>query len=108
MLRDSTATEKELLVAVEMAGSSVVVDDDLVGALLAVLRNSQVSEGVRGRAAIPLGPVLELATRRRFSGTLRTPTTRRSARRLLEATSMTGERDEEDDDLEEEEPDPLN
>lgn len=61
VLRDSAATEKELLVAVEMAGSSVVVDDDLVGALLAVLRNSQVSEGVRSRAAIALGPVLELA-----------------------------------------------
>ena len=61
VLRDSAATEKELLVAVEMAGNSVVVDDDLVGALLAVLRNSQVSEGVRGRAAIALGPVLELA-----------------------------------------------
>jgi hypothetical protein len=61
VLRSSEASDKELLLAVELAGNSVVVDDELVSALLAILRNNQASEEVRGRAAISLGPVLELA-----------------------------------------------
>jgi hypothetical protein len=59
VLRDHSAGEKELLLAAELAGDSSVVDDDLVGALLAILRGD-ASEQVVGQAAISLGPVLEL------------------------------------------------
>lgn len=61
VLRSTAAREEELSLTVELAGNSVVIDDELVGALLAVLSNSKVSDETRGRAAISLGPVLELA-----------------------------------------------
>jgi len=44
-----------------MAGDFTVVNEELVEALLAVLRCGDESEGLRGRAAISLGPILEYA-----------------------------------------------
>ena len=60
LLRDPAASEEERLLGVELAGDSVVINDELAGALLMVLRSSGESEMVRSRAAISLGPVLEL------------------------------------------------
>ncbi|HEX7507590.1 MAG TPA: hypothetical protein VF550_12505 [Polyangia bacterium] len=60
LLRDPGTSEEERLLGVELAGDSVVVDDALVAVLLIVLRNGGESELVRSRAAISLGPVLEL------------------------------------------------
>jgi len=61
VLRDRKATQSERLLATELAGDFTVIDDELVGALLAILRSGEEPEGVRGRAAISLGPVLEHA-----------------------------------------------
>ena len=59
VLRDEQALESDRLLATEMAGDFTVVNDELVEALLAILRNSEESKQVRARAAISLGPVTE-------------------------------------------------
>lgn len=51
--------ESDLLLAVELAGDFVVVNDELVDALLSILCNGDESDELRGRAAISLGPALE-------------------------------------------------
>src|SRR5271167_2664009 len=61
VLRDEQATVSDRVLATEMAGDFTVVNDELVEALLAILRNSEESKQVRARAAISLGPVLEYA-----------------------------------------------
>ena len=60
-LRDDGAHEPELLLAAEFAGDLVVINDELVDALLAFLRSGNRSETLRVQAAISLGPVLEYA-----------------------------------------------
>jgi hypothetical protein len=60
LLRTPGTNEEERLLGVELAGDSVVVNDELAGALLVVLRSGSESDLVRSRAAISLGPVLEL------------------------------------------------
>lgn len=59
VLRDDSAGEEERLLAVELAGNSVVINDDLVRALLATVERDRDSERVRALAAISLGPTLE-------------------------------------------------
>ena len=61
VLRDEQAAEPDRVLAAEMAGDFTVVNDELVEALLAILRNSEESQEVRARAAISLGPILEYA-----------------------------------------------
>jgi uncharacterized protein (UPF0147 family) len=61
VLRDEQAAEPDRILATEMAGDFTVVNDELVEALLAILRNSEESKEVRARAAISLGPILESA-----------------------------------------------
>src|SRR2546429_3035123 len=61
VLRDEQAIESDRLLATDMAGDFTVVNDELVEALLAILRKSQESKQVRARAAISLGPILEYA-----------------------------------------------
>ena len=51
---------EELATAVELAGDLAVMDDDIAGLLLGVVRGSGPAE-LRGRAAIALGPALEEA-----------------------------------------------
>jgi hypothetical protein len=58
-LRDDSAPETDLLVAAELAGNVVVVDDKLADALLSILADGRKSEELRSRAAIALGPILE-------------------------------------------------
>ncbi len=60
-LRDRTIDAADRLVAAKLAGDVTVVNDNLVELLLATLHDSTESEEMRGRAAISLGPVLELA-----------------------------------------------
>lgn len=60
-LGDRGADEADRLLAAELAGDVTVVDDRLVEALLAVLRDSDETERLRGQAAISLGPILEEA-----------------------------------------------
>ena len=59
ILRTERSAESDLLLATELAGDLTVVNDELVDALLSILRSGDKSEMVRGRAAISLGPVLE-------------------------------------------------
>jgi HEAT repeat protein len=59
ILRDEHADASDRLVAAELAGDYTVINDPLVDALLAILRNRNESEELRGLAAISLGPVLE-------------------------------------------------
>lgn len=61
ILRDDRAAESDRLLAAELAGDFIVINDELVGALLSILRNRTESEELRGKAAISLGPVLEQA-----------------------------------------------
>ncbi len=61
VLRGSGFAESDLSLAVDLAGELAVINDDLVDALLAVLRRSDESEETRGKAAISLGAVLEQA-----------------------------------------------
>ena len=61
LLRDDQAAEGDRLVAAELAGDLTVLNDELVDALLAILRSGAASETLRGQTAISLGPVLEQA-----------------------------------------------
>jgi HEAT repeat protein len=60
-LRDKQASEEDRLLAAELGGDFTVINDELVDALLAVVRSGDESEALRGAAAIGLGPVLEHA-----------------------------------------------
>jgi len=66
VLRDRRAGEDARILATELAGNSVVINDEMAGALLTVLRCNDESENVRSRAAISLGPVLELCDTQGF------------------------------------------
>jgi hypothetical protein len=61
VLRDPQAAESDRLIAAELAGDFVVVDDEIVDKLLSILVDSTESEELRAQAAISLGPALEQA-----------------------------------------------
>jgi len=61
VLGNRTAPASERLMAAEMAGNPVVVNDRIAKALLDVLRSGDEPEELRGMAAIALGPALEHA-----------------------------------------------
>lgn len=61
VLRDTQAVEPDRLLAAELAGDLVAIDDELVDALLTVLRSDTEPEKLRATSAISLGPVLEQA-----------------------------------------------
>ncbi len=61
VLRDDTASEADRLIAAELGGDYVVVNDQLAEALMAIVRSNEESEQLRARAAISFGPVLETA-----------------------------------------------
>ncbi len=60
-LSEKDAVPADRLFAVECAGDSTIVDDKMVEKLIEILQNTEESEELRGKAAISLGPVLELA-----------------------------------------------
>ena len=61
VLLDDQAHESDRLLAAELAGDSTVISDDLADALLSILCNPREPDGLRGQAAISLGPALEYA-----------------------------------------------
>jgi hypothetical protein len=61
VLRDDQADESDRLLAAELAGDFTVINEELVDALLSVLRSGVAPEPLRITAAISLGPVLEHA-----------------------------------------------
>ena len=60
-LRDKQAKESDRLIAAELAGELVAMNDDLADALLAAVGSADESEELRATAAVGLGPVLEQA-----------------------------------------------
>jgi hypothetical protein len=60
-LIDPRASESDRLIAADLAGDSVVIDDELAEALLTIVGSADESEELRAKAVISLGPVLELA-----------------------------------------------
>jgi len=61
VLHDDQAHGSDRLLAAELAGDSTVINDDLADALLSILCNPREPDGIRGQAAISLGPALEYA-----------------------------------------------
>lgn len=61
ILHDDSADGSERLLAVELAGDSTVICDELADALLSILGNEREPDDLRGQAAIALGPALEYA-----------------------------------------------
>jgi len=59
VLGDPAADFSDRLLAVEMAGDMVVVNNELAEALLAVVENNDETEELRARAVISLEPALE-------------------------------------------------
>ena len=59
VLDDRQADAADRLLAAELAGEIVAIDDDLAGALLSIVGDATASEPLRCRAALSLGPVLE-------------------------------------------------
>lgn len=82
ILRDEHAAEPDRVLATELAGDFTVVNDELVDALLALLRSSDESERVRARAAISLGPVLEHADTEGFENGGEAPISERTFQRI--------------------------
>ena len=59
VLDDRQADASDRLLAAELAGEVVVINDDLARALLSLVGDATASEPLRCRAALSLGPVLE-------------------------------------------------
>ncbi|MFC1735770.1 hypothetical protein ACFL1X_06610 [Candidatus Hydrogenedentota bacterium] len=59
ILRDCRVDVADRLLAVGFAGDCVVINDELVDALLSILQSNGEPELLRGMAAIALGPVLD-------------------------------------------------
>lgn len=60
-LTDRQAGESDRLIAAELAGDSVAINDELANDLLAVVSDPAESEQMRATAATSFGPVLDLA-----------------------------------------------
>ena len=60
-LRDPQARPADRRTAAQLAGEIVVIDDDLCSALLELLASEKEDEALRSKAAISLGPALEMA-----------------------------------------------
>jgi hypothetical protein len=61
VLRDEKVSPSDREVAASLAGDGVVINDELVDALLSVVSSPRNTETLRGGAAIALGPALEQA-----------------------------------------------
>lgn len=85
ILRDHRSSESDLLLATELAGDFTIVNDELVDALLSILRSRDKPEEVRGRAAISLGPVLEHADTEGFEEAGDLPITERTFHGIQES-----------------------
>ena len=85
ILRDDRSSASDLLLATELAGDFTVINDELVDALLSILRSGDKSEKVRGRAAISLGPVLEHSDTEGFEAADDPPIAERTFHRIQEA-----------------------
>lgn len=84
VLDDDKAAGSERLLAVEMAGDSTVICNELAEALLYIIGNERDSDELRGRAAIALGPALEYAFIDEFEEPDEVPITEQMFHRIQE------------------------
>jgi hypothetical protein len=77
-LADPKASESDRLIAAELAGDFVVINDELANALLTIVRNAGETEQLRATAAISLGPILEHAEAEGFEIPDEVPITKRT------------------------------
>jgi hypothetical protein len=82
LLVDQRARKSDRLIAAELAGDLTVINDDLAHTLLAVACNAHESDQVRAKAAISLGPVLELADTDGFENPDDVPVAERTFRHI--------------------------
>jgi uncharacterized protein (UPF0147 family) len=61
VLRNDQSDESERLLAVELAGDSTVINDELADELIVIVSDDKESDSLRAKAAISLGPALEYA-----------------------------------------------
>jgi len=78
ILRDGRATRDDRLLAAELAGDLTVINNELVDALLSVLRSDGEPEELRAQAATSLGPILEHAATDGFEDGAAVPITERA------------------------------
>lgn len=83
ILRDRNETASDRLVAAELAGEYVVVNDEIVDELLKVLTSDAEPEDLRGQAAISLGPALEAADTDGFDDPDAAPITEDTFKKIL-------------------------
>jgi hypothetical protein len=84
ILADPRAAESDRLIAAELAGDAVVINNQLADSLMAVIRNPGEPEPLRAMAAIALGPVLELADTDGFEDPDEVPISERTFRKIQE------------------------
>jgi len=61
ILRDENAEASDRLLAAELGGDAVVINDELAEALLTIVGNKNETDEIRSTAVIALGPALEMA-----------------------------------------------
>ena len=84
ILRDDQADEDDRLLAAELAGDFVVINDELAEALLSILCNGVEPEKLRAKAAISFGPALEHAYTDEFEEPDDVPISEQTFRRIQE------------------------
>lgn len=84
-LIDHRANESDRLVAAELAGNLVVINDELANILLEITRSGREPEQLRAQAAISLGPVLEHADADGFEDPDDVPITQRTFRNIQDS-----------------------
>jgi len=84
-LTDRRANPSDRLIAAELAGDLVVMNDELADSLTAIVRNPDEPEQLRATAAIALGPVLERADTDGFDDPDDVPITKRTFRHIQDS-----------------------
>jgi hypothetical protein len=85
ILQDAQAGESDRLLAAELAGDLVVMEDTLAHALLSIVGSGDEAEALRAQAAISLGPVLEQADTDGFEDPDDVPISEATFRRIQES-----------------------
>jgi hypothetical protein len=85
ILIDYQADESDRVIAADLAGNIVVINDELADSLLTIIRSPDEPEQLRSTAAIALGPVLELADTDGFESPDDTPITERTFRNIQDS-----------------------
>jgi len=85
ILTNPRATESDRLIAAELAGDLVVINDELADSLMTIIRSPDEPEQLRSTAAIALGPVLEQADMDGFECPDDVPITQRTFRNIQDS-----------------------